>query len=491
MEQLIQNQPQFKTLDEIFNEFNLLYYQILYGVEPCFTEADFIGSRGSGKTHCVLDFLIDMFLMNRKNIIYIFRENESDLENIKSELFPKLEERGFIVKQGVSGNYNGKLNTVNNGYNKIIFKALNAEKMDVSKGKGAGLPVWKTAENIFAFFEEATQIDKKLVDIAIQGLRGNFNTRVYQFFCANPWSKLNWYVKKCNDILLENRDELLKKGFQKRFYFDDKKQKNVLFVRNNIYTNPYLAPDLKAELESYKYVSESDYNICCLGVSGMIGDLVYPHASKMSNPNWELINSDFANFAGGVDLGDGGSTGASATVAVFGNIDLKNGVDIIADKTWWNNKEKADRLGTTELMGEICDFYIEKYKRFKKPFKVWVDNQKWDEASAFNAEIEKKGFNVLQIEFVNIVNFKNKYHNDFRVRIMNLMIGDNLVRIDKTNAESTYNAFLSATWENKKKHTEDETRRREHSETHWLHATEYMINYNFNYFRQRYSLAFK
>lgn len=472
----------------LYSELKQTYFEMLKGQPITYKEFDFIGSRGSGKTHNSMDYVIKAFFMPKKNIIYVFRENQSDLDNFKAELFPKLEELNFIVKNGIGGNYNAKLNMVSNGYNKIIFKALNAEKMDVNKGKGAGLPIWKDADNIIAFFEECTQIDEDLVNITIQGLRGNKNTNIIKIFCANPWSPLNWYVKKCNNLLKENLNELVANGYQK-YVGVDSKGSNVVMVRNNIYTNEYLQEDLKRELESYKNIDYNMWLICCIGMSGSLGELIYAtNMNKMKPVDYEHINDNNGGwFQGGLDWGDGSSIGASPTTAHFGKIHLVLGVDIVDEITIWNNQ--GVKLETNEQIDKIIEFYKKCLLTYGKPFKVFVDNASLsDFYQMFNARLHLHGLDTSLIEFLPTP----KVPIQMRIDVINVMISSGLYRVDKDKCKDLINALNNAHWVENKSPREGVVRVRNHDETHWINSgAEYILANTMYDFKTKWNTIFE
>ena len=473
---------------KLFSELRQTYFEVIKKQPITYKEFNYIGSRGSGKTFRAMDFAIKFFLMNQNNIIYVFRENHSDLDNFKSELIPKLEELGFMVKNGIGGNYNAKLNVISNGYNKIIFKALNAEKMDVKKGKGAGLPVWKDADNIVAFFEETTQMDLDLVNITIQGLRGNKNTNIIKLFCANPWSPLNWYVQKCNKLLPENLNELLTNGFQK-YVGKDSKGVNVVVLRNNIYTNEHLQEDLKRELESYKEIDYNMWLVCCVGMSGMIGDLIYAtNMNKMKEVDYAMVKEDNGGFfQGGVDWGDGSSIGASPTTIHFGKIHLVLGVDIIREKTIWNNQ--GQKLETTQQIDKVIEFYRDCYLEYQKPFKVYIDNASLsDFYQMFNARLHLFGLDYTMIEFLPTP----KVPIQMRIDVINVMIASGLYRVDKNSCKDLINALNNAHWVENKSNREGKTRVRNHSETHWINSgAEYILANYIYHFKTKWNTIFE
>lgn len=468
----------------LFSELRTTYFQVLKKEKPTFKNFYYIGSRGSGKTHNVMDEIIKFFVMPHNNIIYIFRENQSDLDNFKAELIPKLEELGFQVKMGIGGNYNAKLNIISNGFNKIIFKALNAEKMDVNKGKGAGLPVWKDADNIVAFFEECTQMDEKLVNVTIQGLRGHKDTNIIKFFCANPWSPLNWYVKKCNNLLPENLNELETHGYQK-LVGDD-----FVVVRNNIYTNPYIQEDLKKELESYKDIDYNMWLICCIGMSGILGDMIYSHnMPKMKDVDYNIVKQDFDGgfFQGGVDWGDGSSIGASPTTCHFGKINLVLGVDVIREKTIWNNQ--GNKLETNEQIDKVIEFYKGCLLEFKKPFKVYIDNASLsDFYQMFNARLHLHGLDYTMLEFLPTP----KVPIQMRIDVINVMIASGMFRVDKEQCKDLISALNNAHWVENKSNREGTTRVRNHAETHWINSgAEYILANSIYDFKTKWNTIFE
>lgn len=464
------------------------YFSILFNNKPQQTSFNYIGSRGSGKTHHIMDFLIKMFLMGRNNIIYIVREKHNDLNDFKQELFPKLSSLGFSITNGPNGNYNEKFG-LKNGYNKIIFKALNDKALKPNKGQGAGLPVWTDAENIIVFFEECTQINEKLVNIFTQGLRGNKETNIIKFYAANPWSPLNWFVKRVANFIPENLQEMEEKGFQK-FVGKDNKGEQAVFMRNNIYTNAYAPHQLVMEVESYKETNYNYWLICCMGIAGVVGDLIYAtNMNKMSPVNYKIMEYQGSFFQGGLDWGDGSSMGASPTTAHFGSINTIYGVDIIAEKTIWNNQ--GYKHSTTEQIDKIILFYKEQYMIYKKPFKVYVDNAALsDFYQYFNARLSLFGLSVNFVEFLPY-SWKNSAPIQMRIDVINLMISSNLYRVDTETCPQLHSALNNSHWVEKEIVNEDTKRYRNHTETHWINSgAEYILGNSIFQFTSKWNTIF-
>lgn len=485
--------------NELFNEVESLFLDVINGIKPKDNEFNFIGSRGSSKTHVVMDCIIGILLLGQNNVIYIFREKHGDLEDFKAELFPKIEAQGIKISSGQGGNFSNKHNTLTYGTNKIVFKALNGERMNIKKGQGAGLTVWPKASNIISFFEECTQIQEELVNVAIQGVRGNKNTNKISLFCANPWSPLNWYVKKCERILPQNLAEIDKNGYQKRVYYDEERKKNVVFIRNCILTNPYLDDDTRNEIESLKNLNYEFWKITARGISGTLGDTIYSNSlMSMKEYSEETFYDKHSYFQGGLDWGDGSSQGASPTAMGFLNINLISGVNAITEKTIWNNRQTMGENGTGDVsryttdqqIDKTIEFFKEQYIKYQRPFKVFVDNAALsDFYNHFNNRLALHGLTTMHIEFRPATKIYNI--ETVRVPIVNLLLSSGLLKINRENCKDLITALNNATWKENKNPKEGQKRDREHSTTHWINWLEYGLDHALKEYQTKWALLFK
>lgn len=436
-----------------------------------------IGSRSSGKTHSFMIFICMLFLLPEKQIIvYVFRKTNLMLTDYRIELFNKLETFfDFIPKQGNGENYNAAENILTNGKSKIIFKALNHEKMKISTGGGVGLPVWKDADAIIAHFEECTQMDDKLMNITKQSLKGGPNTQIIQLHSANPWSPLNDYVKKLLKWLPEDETELLTKGFQKRVFFDEELKQNVYVLRNNVLTNPHLDTDIFNELNSHKNKDINFWKIVFLGVAGVLGSTIYAHNMKfLKEPNYDEIKNEDGFFQGGLDWGDGSSAGASPTTCHFGKISTNKffkGVSILNEKTIWNNK--GTKHSTNEQIDEVIIFFKNCLEVYKRPFRVFIDSAALaDFSDMFNSRLHFFGLSTMDIEFRKCV----KISIEKRIETFNYMMTNDMMRIDSRTCIDLITALTNSHWVEQKEEREGFKRVRNHDETHWINSVEYLLD---------------
>jgi len=474
----------------LFIELGQTLWECENGIIPTHTEFNYIGSRGSSKTYNILFFLACMFLSKKNNIIYICRETYSELDGLKEELFPKLEEMGFPVTQGLNGSYSAGKNTITNGYNKIIFKALNAEKMKVSKGKGAGLPVWTKADNIIGFFEEANQMVKPLIDTFTGSFRGNYKTNKIEIYASNPWDKENWYVKKIIKVLPESLEVLDTIGYQKIIIDDKARKTKIVYLRNNILTNEHLDSNLRAKLEQHKEVDINYWRISARGISGVLGNMVYANAMNRMVPyNEEMISIANSTFQGGVDWGYGASSGASPSSFHFLSLNAVSGIDVMEEGTLYNNNETI--LSTEQQIDRIILFFFGMYMKFKRPFKVFLDNQGNIVGNTFytmfNDRLSKVGLNASQIEFLPA----RKTPISERILLTNYLLSNGKLRISP-KCPKLIDALQNTYYIETRSATEGFKQGRNHDHTHWLNSgVEYSLGNFHNTFMQSFGLIIK
>lgn len=477
-------EPNSKKQEELVHELKVAISEICNGKEPWYDEFDFQGSRGSGKTHPIVEGIIDVFLSKPKSVIYIFRENLGELTAFRDEIFPKLEERGFIVKRGIGGNFNLGENILTNGDNKIVFKHLNAETMKDEKGKGAGLPVWTGLDYILAFLEEANQIEQALARRVLSSLRSSINTKKVIFRASNPWDALNHYIKECEENLPEDLNELEKYGFQKKTWTTKDGIKKFL-LRNNIKANPYLDLYERIRLENLKEVDYEAWKIEARGVSGVRGDLIYSNNMlKMREFDIEKIMPDFV-FQGGVDWGDGASRGASPTTMNFMSINDISGVDVIRGDTLWNNRPEKS-YSANDIIDYVIGFYISCFMEVKKPFKIYVDDAGhtgW--YTFFNARLHLQGAGTHQIEFLPAI----KLSVEERISLSNYMLSSGLLRINP-ELKDWINAYKNCYYMPVKNMNETIKKKRSHRHTHWIDAVDYGLGTYIYEFRSRFNTIF-
>lgn len=74
--------------------------------------------------------------------------------------------------------------------------------------------------------------------------------------------------------LPEDRHEMETKGYQYRqCEYRDKEQS--IFIRNNLLTNPHVPLQQVQKIESYKEYNMNAYNICYLGLCGVLEGTLY------------------------------------------------------------------------------------------------------------------------------------------------------------------------------------------------------------------------
>ncbi len=440
-----------------------------------------VGGRLSGKTYTILFWIcLCMLIKNKKIIVYFVRLNDRMLKETRNDFFGHMEQLGVSVRYGAGGNYNANDNTFKYNQNEVYFKTLNHEKIKISSGGIAGLTTHNDADYIIVFFDEITNLNEKLVSQFLQSVRGGQHTQKMIIQAANPWSPENWYIKECNSYLPEDQKELEEKGYQERIFKHPDKKVFYYVMRNNIQTNPYSSEIVYDDLNSWKNQDENWWKIVFLGMAGTIGNTIYAHNLKQMKPvDWNWIRKGEGWFQGGVDWGDGSSAGASPSSCHFGKLSLdpEQGVQVIAEKTIWNNQ--GYKHTTEEQIDEIIKFYKELWLTYDQvPFRVFVDNAALaDFYQMFNAALPKHGLTINEIEFLPAY----KSPIDKRIITTNLMICRGWYRIDKEACPDLWMALNNAHWVEQKEEREGFKRVRNHDETHWINSgAEYILDHTIN-----------
>ena len=484
-------QETYITVDELFYELEDLYYELVEDKKPTYKTFKLIGSRESGKTYRIVDFLVKAFFQpNKENIIYVFRKEDRGRGDTFTNFCNQIQNLG--IQYNIKKNFHKGEYTLYNGRSRIIFRTINDEKIDIKKGGGAGLPTWLTADNIFAFYEECSHMNGELITVFNSSLRGNINTNIFKFYASNPWDEFNWYVKEMNVMLPENETLLIEQGYQKAIYYDEFSKENVFVLRNSIWINPYVSEDKLNNLFALKRDFPHQYRIQYLGLSGNEEDNIYVANMKdMKEVNWDIVDSEGGYFQGGLDWGNGTSKGGSPTTLHFGKISTLLGVDILDEMTIWNNVGAP--LSDNEIMDKSCKFYRNLYNAIQKPFKVYVDNGFGSNNAdnslhrQFQARLRVLGMSEIQIEFVPAI----KPLIDERVQVVNYMLASGLLRIDTNKCNELYKALKSSFWIKKTSPREGTKRERDHTTSHWINSgVEYILGTDFYSFQTNLSAIY-
>lgn len=495
-------------VEQIFQYLNFMFIRLLNSQHPIFTRLFNMGSRKSGKSHQVLDFLTNVFLAIPNSIIYIVRDTEKRLHNTIKDVEKLLIKKGFEIdkltfnkKQFIIRNFG--LTNSSIWKNKIIFHTLNPERIKDEMGGEAGGTTFDGTDNMFVFFEECTQLKKHHIDIFLDTVRG-YKTLI-TLYCANPWSPMNWYVQLFNKQLPPNRAIMEQQGYQIKQVpiWEDYLNNTQVYIGESVYCrtsvaiNQYVSLEEKAKLYAYKDIDNATFEISYLGLDGIQeGALYVKSLEKMKSIDYEAIyeNSVYNSYKiqVGIDWGIGQDKNAGATTCYLGFVSASNGVNVCYEYTRWNNNKRKPQqkaLNEAEMMLEI----INKIKEWRqeiigiRPYAdnkiiAYVDNgsmgefhQKW------NSMLVNVGLTMYDIEF----RPAPKYDIEERVTVCNLMLCFGTLRIDKEKCPELIKAMSSTFRIIPRTGLKEDTRfERTPETTHWINGgIEYLQGDMFNTFR--------
>lgn len=435
-----------------------------------------LSSRFSGKTFQIEEIFKLLFIQQKKKIVmnYIRARGE--------DVFKTMDKMEKNIKDLTNGNAYLKSNiqrkALYGSKNKINFAILNEIKEKVQQTGGKiGLPIEFEAEYIITFFEEASQLDRELVQNFRQSVRGNANTKMIFIYASNPWIKQHWFMKDFSDKLPETKiyeNQLIEKGYNA--YYE--KETKSLYFRPRWTLNPFVQKEQQDEIEQLKNVNYNKWRIVSLGFSGATEGTLYQNSLK------KLCEDVFDNFdgrlLGGVDWGDGKSKTASPTTAYISMVSLEHGIHILDEYEYFNNQ--SEYLSTEEQLIRVCKFFIKWYDKYKKPITVHIDNAALgDFFKMVQSILSKLGYGAGQIEFLPAFKPKNTFE---RVETLNVLLSLGILRFKKDVCPKLYEALDNCYEVIKTNPTEEMKRQRSHEWTHWIHAVEYMIADYFKHFQE-------
>lgn len=464
-----------------FNWLLQIYQRIVGNRKLPFREIKMVSSRFSGKTHQVETLFALLFLQNSKKVVMnyvrargeeIFKAMDVIEEKIKFLSNNKVKMKTNILKKYIKGSQN-----------KINFGILNEIKEKVQKTGGkVGVSIEYEADYIITFYEEASQLEKELVENHRQSVRGNQTTKKLFIYASNPWLKTHWLMEEFSKKLPEDKKammELEEQGYNS--YYDEATE--TLYFRPRYTKNIFMDPKDIAEVERLKEVNYNKWRIVSLGFSGTLTGSLYQASLQKLN---EDIDPNLENsfLIGGIDWGDGKSAKASPTTAYFALVNLESGVHILDEYEYWNNKEET--LTTEEQMDRLCDFFLKWYHKYQRPITVSLDNAALgDFFKMVQSVLKRKGYNESHIEFLPAFKPKNTWE---RVETVNVMLSLGMLRFKKENCPGLYQALDNCYEVIRTNPTEEMTRQRSHEWTHWIHAVEYMIGSWFKEFQSQFPI---
>lgn len=456
-------------------------YNIIITRQPLpFKYFKMVASRFSSKTWSI-EQLIALLLIQRnvKVVVNYVRARGEDgfkaLDNIED-----------LIRNYTNNQIKPKPNTLKKQVkvhqNKMNLHILNEIKEKAQKSGGKiGINIEYDADYIITFYEEASQLDKDLVENHSQSVRGSNGTRTLFFYASNPWTKTHWLMREFSQFIPEDKyhmEELMERGYN--LYFNEKTE--TVYFRPRYTLNHHVDSKTAEEIERLKEVNYNKWKIVSLGFSGVQDGALYQASLQKLDGN---INPNMDGYlVGGIDWGDGKSRYGSPTTAYFGIVSIDEGIHILEEYEHWNNRDEV--LTTQEQLQRICDFYIKHYKKYGKPITVYIDNAALGDFFKMVQEVLRaKGLTEGQIEFLPAFKPKNTWE---RVETLNMMLSLGILRFDKEQCKSLYKALDNCYEVQKPTPTEEMKRQRSHEWTHWIHAIEYLIGPYFKEFQSQFPI---
>lgn len=468
---------------EFLGAYNFLlqiYKNIQAGEDFPFRELKMVSSRFSGKTRQMEQLFVLLFLQSKKRVVMNYVRARGDDAMKAKDTLEALAKKYTNGQAKIVSNEQKKY--IKNGINKINFQILNEIKEKVQKNGGKiGVPIEYEADYIITFYEEASQLDKDLVENHRQSVRGSENTKKFFVYASNPWTKSHWLMEEFAKMLPETEQsikELEEKGYN--VYFDEKTE--TIYYRPRWTLNPFMDPKDIAEIERMKTINYEKWKVVSLGVPGVLNTSLYQQSLKLLNEN---VNENMEGYLlGGIDWGDGKSASGSPTTAYIGIANTNEGVHILDEYEHKNSRDGA--LSTEGQLEKICDFFIKWYDKFQKPITCYIDNAALgDFFQMVQSVLTRKGYTAGQIEFLPAYKPKNTFE---RVETMNVMLSLGILRFNKNTCPALYKALENCYEVIKPNPTEEMKRQRSHEWTHWIHAVEYLIGSLFKEFQAQFPI---
>ena len=225
------------------------------------------GGAGSGKSERAAAKILLRVLLEKPHRIVCFRKVSKTIRNSQFRLL-----KDQIKRWGLT-----KLFDIKETDMSIICKANGNEILAIGLDDREKIKSLTSITSVWV--EEITELDEddfNQIDTRLRGYSQNYK-QIYGTF--NPISEHHWIRTR---FFPESLDDKLK---AKRFAYTSKEVKvedetvtiHTLLTHSNYQDNPFLPPEDKATLESYKEISEQHYKIYALGEWGSIGNLIYTH----------------------------------------------------------------------------------------------------------------------------------------------------------------------------------------------------------------------
>lgn len=437
----------------------------------------FIGGRESGKTHSAEQFEILSFATIPNVYTQVLRRTDKDVKKQKKpEIMGMLND--FELIKDVDYKYNSgdmEFTFIANN-NKIILDSLNEEDNPPIEGAKLNLPnLPRNIKYCINMYEEASQLNKILVDQHQLSTRNATNLEKIYIFCANPYRADDWYTELVERLLPPDEIELEQNGYQWKFIPEYEGGQGCFILRSNYRINPYISKQDIEKMEAIKRIDYERYKIVGLGMSGSILDAIYQTNLAKARPvdlnSWKSGGA----LIGGVDPG----WTESDTACVLCNINLYSGVDCLSEHVIKNFGKTSDdyaqkRYSTDEMMDSVIKYYVDAYRKYHKPIQVFIDNASYpDFYEQFNKRLFLHHVSREDIEFLPAKKEGEYYNQGFRIDAVRYGLSAGMIGISKEITPLLYKDLFNCSYEPVKTMHEDTKPKRTHQWTHVLNALEY------------------
>lgn len=326
------------------------------------------GSRHSGKTTCVGIELAKCIALvqasnyyNNKLAIYSFRRLSTQANELDKEVQIALDDIG------IEYNYT-KFNRTYKFKNGSQWKVMSVYSPSGSvnlKGESG-----VDADYIITWVEEANELKQR-----------DFENIYFSVRSKNPWCK-NIKITTCNpDLIYQDHIKFLNehapfshyemKTYNEQFTIKNILNKRRLFHYGNFKINPYVAEDIKRELEELRVWRPVQAIPWYYGLPGSLSGSVFGNylPTKKSVRDW-VANT----YRGGLDFGAGESPQGHPTSCVFVSVNFNN-TKFHVEREYSHSNAKGEFKSTHDIARDVANFYIQCCDIFKvrKPFDLICD----------------------------------------------------------------------------------------------------------------------
>lgn len=374
------------------------------------------GSRHSAKTTCTgielakcVAALQASEYCKTKLAIYSFRRLSNQASELDKEVKIALDDIGIAYKYT---KYNRTYNFANGSMWKVM-SVYNPNGAINLKGESG-----VDADYIITWVEEANELK-----------RSDFENIYFSIRSKNQWCK-NIKITTCNpDLIYQDHIKFLNDNapfsqYEMETYNEQLIVKNILnkrrlFHYTNFKINPFVADDIKRELEELKLWNPVKAIPWYYGLPGSLSGSVFGNylPNKKSERDWLPYN-----YRGGLDVGSSESPQGHPTAAVFMSIS-QDGTKYHVERELFQSNLQGGFKNTHDIARNVANFYIQCIDIFnvKKPFELVCDygGGGIPFVDTLKAFLKDFGYDrLIKVVYVD----KSKFHLNDRVDITQILL---------------------------------------------------------------------